>query len=142
MMPPSPLLSARMMRITYLTDTTIINDQKIAETPPRTFAVEKGMPWLGLNTSFTAYSGLVPMSPYTTPRAASVSVLRRLRPWLGSCELDTGAVFFIVWLRFKAVADARFGQKVHRPRGIDFERLTQAPNREHHGKRDKILRSL
>src|SRR5215213_8012817 len=30
------------------------------------------MPWSGENVSFTAYSGLVPMSPKTTPRAASV----------------------------------------------------------------------
>ena len=37
MMPPSPLLSARMMRITYLSDTTIISAQKIADTPPRMF---------------------------------------------------------------------------------------------------------
>ena len=30
-MPPSPLLSARMMRITYLSDTTIISAQKIVD---------------------------------------------------------------------------------------------------------------
>jgi hypothetical protein len=34
------------------------------------------MPCAGLNVSLTAYSGLVPMSPYTTPNAASVSAAR------------------------------------------------------------------
>src|SRR6185369_2173091 len=33
----------------------------------------KGMPCSGLNVSLTAYNGLVPMSPYTTPRASRVS---------------------------------------------------------------------
>ena len=53
-MPPSPLLSARMMRITYFSDTTIISAQKIADRPPRTFAPVSGMPWPGLNVSLTA----------------------------------------------------------------------------------------
>ena len=44
MMPPSPRLSARMIRITYLTDTTIISAQKIADTPPTTLAAENAMP--------------------------------------------------------------------------------------------------
>jgi hypothetical protein len=51
------------MRVTYLNDTTIINAQKIAETPPRTFSWVSGMPCTGLNVSLAAYSGLVPMSP-------------------------------------------------------------------------------
>ena len=38
-MPPSPLLSARMMRITYLSETTIISAQKIVDSPPRTLDV-------------------------------------------------------------------------------------------------------
>ena len=63
MIPPSPLLSARMMRITYLSETTIISDQKIVDRPPSTFAASRGMPWSGLNVSLAAYSGLVPMSP-------------------------------------------------------------------------------
>ena len=54
MMPPSPLLSARMMRITYLSETTIISAQKIAETPPRMFSVLSGIPWLGWNVSLAA----------------------------------------------------------------------------------------
>jgi len=63
MIPPSPLLSARMMRITYLSETTIISDQKIVDRPPSTLAVPSGMPWSGLKVSLAAYSGLVPMSP-------------------------------------------------------------------------------
>ena len=34
MMPPSPRLWARMMKPAYLTDTTIVSDQKISETMP------------------------------------------------------------------------------------------------------------
>jgi hypothetical protein len=44
MMPPSLRLSARMISITYLTDTTIISAQNIADTPPITLAVENGIP--------------------------------------------------------------------------------------------------
>ena len=35
-MPPSPWLSARMMRIAYLIEMTTINDQKINDTTPST----------------------------------------------------------------------------------------------------------
>ena len=37
-MPPSPWLSARMMRIAYLIEMTMINDQKISDTMPSTAA--------------------------------------------------------------------------------------------------------
>ncbi len=63
MMPPSPRLSARMISITYFSDTTIISDQKISDRPPRMFSGVSGMPWPGAKVSFTAYSGLVPISP-------------------------------------------------------------------------------
>jgi hypothetical protein len=33
-LPPSPLLSARMMIITYLTDTSTVTDQKISDSTP------------------------------------------------------------------------------------------------------------
>jgi hypothetical protein len=72
MIPPSPSLSARMMRITYLSETTTINAQKMAEMPPTMFSISSGMPCAGLNVSLTAYNGLVPMSPYTIPSASSV----------------------------------------------------------------------
>ena len=54
MMPPSPRLLARSTSVTYLSDTTIISAQKIAETPPRMFSGVSGMPCSGLNVSFTA----------------------------------------------------------------------------------------
>jgi hypothetical protein len=37
-MPPSPLLSARMMKVTYFRLTTIISDQKISERMPSTLS--------------------------------------------------------------------------------------------------------
>ena len=63
MMPPSPRLLARSTSVTYLSETTIISAQKIADTPPRMFAAVSGMPCSGLKVSLAAYSGLVPMSP-------------------------------------------------------------------------------
>ncbi len=36
MMPPSPSLSARMMKVTYLTDTIIVIDQNTSEITPYT----------------------------------------------------------------------------------------------------------
>ncbi len=62
MMPPSPLLSARMMKPAYFTDTTRISDQNTSERMPSTLSVEATMP-CGPNVSFIVYSGLVPMSP-------------------------------------------------------------------------------
>jgi hypothetical protein len=38
MMPPSPLLSARITRSTYVTVTMIVTDQKIIETIPKTLS--------------------------------------------------------------------------------------------------------
>ncbi len=72
MMPPSPRLSARMMRTTYFSDTTIISAQNIVDRPPRIVACSSARPCCGENVSFTAYSGLVPMSPNTMPIAATV----------------------------------------------------------------------
>ena len=64
MMPPSPLLSARMMNSTYLRLTTTISDQKIRERMPSTLSGVIGTGWCAPpKTSFSAYSGLVPMSP-------------------------------------------------------------------------------
>jgi hypothetical protein len=61
--PPSPRLSARITSTTYLSDTTMISTQKMADRPPRMLATLSGMPCPGAKVSFTAYSGLVPMSP-------------------------------------------------------------------------------
>jgi len=61
--PPSPRLSARITSTTYLSETTTISTQKIADSPPSTLSTLSGMPCPGAKVSFTAYSGLVPMSP-------------------------------------------------------------------------------
>ena len=75
MVPPSPRLSARITSTTYLSDTTITSDQKMVDRPPKMLAGLSGMPCTGEKVSFTAYSGLVPMSPNTTPSAARVSAV-------------------------------------------------------------------
>jgi len=54
MMPPSPRLSARMMSITYLSETTIISAQKIVDNPPRTLSAVSAMPCPGPKVSLTA----------------------------------------------------------------------------------------
>ena len=60
--PPSPLLSARSTSSTYFSETMIVIVQKISDSTPRMLSCVAGTrpPW---NTSFSAYSGLVPMSP-------------------------------------------------------------------------------
>src|SRR5229473_5850165 len=79
------------------------------------------------------------MSPYTTPRAASVNVLTRLRPGLGRYEPDIGAGFFILRgkaqqmlnssrvarLWHKPVANGGLGQKVFRLSRVVLELATQ-----------------
>jgi hypothetical protein len=61
-----------------VTVTMIVTDQKISETTPKTFSLDTGTGCgsLGLKTVSTVYSGLVPMSPKTTPRAPSASAPR------------------------------------------------------------------
>ena len=61
-----------------MTVTTIVTDQKISETIPKTFSADTLTGWgsPGLNTVWTVYSGLVPMSPKTTPRAPTARAPR------------------------------------------------------------------
>src|SRR5262249_27136444 len=58
--------------------TMIVTDQKISETTPKTFSTDTltgcGSP--GLKTVCSVYSGLVPISPKTTPRAPIASAAR------------------------------------------------------------------
>jgi hypothetical protein len=55
MMPPSPLLLARMMKETYFSVTTMISDQKKSDRIPRTFSGVIGTGWCVLpNTSLMA----------------------------------------------------------------------------------------
>ena len=61
-MPPSPRLSALNTNARYLTETIRISDQKISDNTPSTFAGVGAIVW-GPKQSFSAYRGLVPMSP-------------------------------------------------------------------------------
>ncbi len=63
MMPPSPRLSARMMKVTYFTATTTSSAHRISERMPITLSGEYGTGWVPAKASFRAYNGLVPMSP-------------------------------------------------------------------------------
>src|SRR6476620_1869674 len=67
--PPSPLLSARMIRVTYLTVTVSVIDQNRIDTTPSTWRGEGVMPEPWVKVSRRVESGLVPMSPNTTPSA-------------------------------------------------------------------------
>ena len=75
-MPPSPWLSARMMKLRYFTATTRVSDQSISERTPSTFSAVGATP-CSPKHSRIAYSGLVPMSPKTMPSAAMASRARR-----------------------------------------------------------------
>ncbi len=70
-MPPSPRLSARMTNPRYLNVTTKVIAQKTSERTPSTLSGVGGTPCGPVKHSFSAYSGLVPMSPKTTPSAVS-----------------------------------------------------------------------
>jgi hypothetical protein len=66
-MPPSPSLSARNKITKYLMEMTKINDQNIKDSTPKILSESIATP---LSDSRNAYKGLVPISPYTTPKAA------------------------------------------------------------------------
>jgi len=53
-MPPSPLLSARRMKDTYLIVMTTVSDQKISDRTPMTLAVVSSMACRPWKHSFTA----------------------------------------------------------------------------------------
>src|SRR5512145_2305340 len=69
--PPSPSLSAFSTSSTYLSEMTIVTAQKIIDSTPSTVSGALPIPWGPTRLSRNAYSGLVPMSPYTTPSAAT-----------------------------------------------------------------------
>ena len=72
--PPSPSLSARMTMPTYLTETMSVIDQNIIEITPKTsLGGRPDRAAVDRKTVCRAYSGLVPMSPKTTPSAATTS---------------------------------------------------------------------
>ena len=73
MMPPSPRLSARITNVTYLIATTLTSAQVTSDSTPSTVLSDGCRPYSGRNTSPSVYSGLVPMSPNTTPIAPTIS---------------------------------------------------------------------
>src|SRR5258705_6479588 len=68
------------MSVTYLTETMSVIAQNIMERTANTFCSETGNACEPENATLKAYSGLVPMSPYTTPSAASVRPAVALAP--------------------------------------------------------------
>ena len=54
MIPPSPRLSARMMKVRYLKETTKLSDQKISESTPSTFSPVGAIPYSGAKHSLSA----------------------------------------------------------------------------------------
>ena len=96
MIPPSPSLSARITSMTYVTVTMIITDQKISEMTPKMLSCDTltGCGSLGLKTVCTVYSGLVPMSPKTTPRAPSARA-----PWRSSTPAHAHSILHARVLR-------------------------------------------
>src|SRR6201996_717112 len=72
--PPSPLLSARNSRSTYLAVTTMNSDHRIRlSTPSTSVRVTCSPAAAAVTASRNAYSGEVPISPNTTPILPSVS---------------------------------------------------------------------
>src|SRR5450759_1374253 len=83
-MPPSPSLSARITRATYLRETRIVIDQNTIEMIPKTSTgVGRTVLCSMLKAVCNEYSGLVPMSPKTTPSAPRVSTAFVLCPGPG-----------------------------------------------------------
>jgi hypothetical protein len=58
----------------YFTEMTIVMAQKISDSRPRTFSGVGIVPCRSSKQVRKAYSGLVPMSPKTTPSAPSASL--------------------------------------------------------------------
>ncbi len=71
--PPSPWLSARSTTVAYFTHTTRISAHVISDRMPSTCSGVGVKPRPAVKHCLNAYSGLVPMSPNTTPSAASAS---------------------------------------------------------------------
>lgn len=101
-MPPSPSLSARITSATYLIDTATVIDHRTSEMMPKmSTRLGSTMLWSRLNTVCRACSGLVPMSPNTTPSAASVSapVRPECGPWGSQGSRDGRAAVSSAWVR-------------------------------------------
>ena len=90
MMPPSPRLSARIIKTTYLSVTTTMSAHAISESTPTTLSCTTGKLWPPPKDSFIAYSGLVPMSPYTTPIAPMASPSTPCSAWVAGRSVAAG----------------------------------------------------
>ncbi len=89
-MPPSPRLSARISTVRYLTLTTITSDQTNSDSTPSTLSRVTATACEPAKVSCSAYSGLVPRSPNTTP-----SAIRAIEPSgraAGLCAAVAGAL--------------------------------------------------
>jgi hypothetical protein len=76
-MPPSPSLSMRMAKPAYFTEVMTINVQTSSEITPKMVC---GLsPPVMSSTVLKVYSGLVPISPNTTPRAPMPSSADRFK---------------------------------------------------------------
>jgi len=64
------------MTKTYLSETMIVTAQNIIDRTGKTLSGVSGSPCGCAKASLKAYSGLVPMSPNTTPSAPSISARR------------------------------------------------------------------
>ena len=89
-MPPSPLLSARMMMNTYLIITTSTKAQLMSDKTPSTVCdiSAPAAPPAASTETLSAYKGEVPMSPKTTPKAPKISVPNLVEEWSWWPEFD------------------------------------------------------
>src|SRR5580704_6601165 len=79
-----------MIRTAYLMEMTIISDQKISDTMPSTASGDACPPGLAaFAATFSVYSGLVPMSPKTTPMHARAAAAQARRTSVGMPSLVT-----------------------------------------------------
>ena len=71
--PPSPSWSARRTNVAYFSPMMSTSIQKMILATPAACAAVTDNPPLPKNTSFSAYRGDVPRSPYTIPKAPKTS---------------------------------------------------------------------
>ncbi len=92
-MPPSLWLSAFMATRTYLTVVMRVRVQMMSESAPSTVSVcMLARPPLSAMMALRVYMGLVPMSPYTTPRVTRTIPAERGIP----APLDLGRLLGVV----------------------------------------------
>src|SRR5580700_2133330 len=108
-MPPSPSLSTRIAKPTYLTHVTTISVQTISDSAPSTAC---GSLPPRPSTVFSVYSGLVPMSPNTTPSAPILVVVRPGRGGTDGRVIETRTTIGDYARRALAHRAARFQQPV------------------------------